>query len=97
MLNIVELHYNMVFQSNLYKNKHLISSAQILDYNNKLFSRYFNIYHITYQDRTICRKKLNTLKKSPITSNILKKAFKNDPPTTLPQCLVINLVNGLTQ
>jgi hypothetical protein len=30
-------------------------------------------------------------------SNILKKAFKKDPPATLPQCLHINLENGLQQ
>jgi hypothetical protein len=30
-------------------------------------------------------------------SKILKKAFKNEPPATLPQCLHINLEKGLQQ
>jgi len=30
-------------------------------------------------------------------SNILKNAFKNEPPATLPQCLHNNLEKGLQQ
>jgi len=37
------------------------------------------------------------LKQSAKISNILKKAFKNDPPTTLPQCFVKSLTNGFVQ
>jgi hypothetical protein len=38
-----------------------------------------------------------TLKQSANVSNILKKPFKKDPPTTLPQCLVRSLTKGLAQ
>jgi hypothetical protein len=56
-----------------------------------------NIFHINYHGHTILLEYKITLKKSPNISKILKNAFKNDPPTTLPQCLVTNLPNGFEQ
>ena len=39
----------------------------------------------------------DTLNKSEIESNKIKKAFKNEPPATLPQFLQINLEKELQQ
>lgn len=76
---------------------HQFSLIQTHYYNNIFVNKDFNIYCIHCLDRTKKYINLITLKKSPITSNILKNAFKNDPPTTLPQCFEINRVKGLQQ